>query len=324
MKADYAASRASIAHHSKSFALAARLLPPDGRDRAAAVYAWCRACDDAIDLSPPHAQPGQLAQLQGELDSIYRGEPQRQSAAAAFQAVVRDCSIPIDYPSELLAGMRMDVEQRTYGDREELLRYAFRVAGTVGLMMCHVFRVSDSRALTHAAHLGMAMQLTNICRDVAEDWQRGRLYLPRDVLGADTFDVLRAQLGGALPRGQRAALSGAVRQLLALADVYYASGDRGLAYLDWRAALSVRTAAAVYAAIGGIIAARQHDVLAARAVVPGGAKLRLALRALAHTAAEVPARVRARVRRTLPASRLALEEALRATPGSQTAAAEGQ
>jgi phytoene synthase len=313
MTGDYAISRRVIAQHSKSFALASRLLAPLARDRVAAVYAWCRACDDAIDLSPPATHGAVLAELQRELRSIYAGEAQPQPGAALFQTVVRDCRIPIEYPAELLEGLRMDAAGQTYADTDELLHYAFRVAGTVGLMMCHVLGIADTRALPHAAHLGIAMQLTNIARDVAEDWQRQRLYLPGDLLGAEVFAALRERLGGELPRPYAQAMAPAVAALLRVADRYYVSGDRGLAFLDWRAALSVRTARLVYSSIGSAIARRRHDVLAGRAVVPGRTKARLAVTAVLQQAGALPVRWRSGRRIGVPAGQLSLRDALRLT-----------
>lgn len=275
------AAHEAIARHSKSFALAARLLPPATATRAAALYAWCRACDDAIDLGRPEDHAALLAAREAALDALYAGARPADPDDAAFQHVARTCRIPIDYPRELLAGLRMDTEHCTYADRDALLLYAFRVAGTVGLMMCHVLGVADERhALVHAAHLGMGMQLTNICRDVAEDWTRGRLYLPADLFPPDTYARLHSRLGGPLPIDAAAPIADAVRRLLALADHYYASGDRGLAYLDRRAAASIGTARQVYAAIGAEIARRGCDVLGGRAVVPTATKLRLAARAV--------------------------------------------
>jgi phytoene synthase len=313
MTSEQQLGRQLIARHSKSFALAARLLAAESRDRVAALYAWCRVCDDAIDLSPPATHAATLAELQRELRSIYAGESQPHAAAALFQGVVRDRRIPVEYPAELLEGLRMDASGQTYASTDELLHYAFRVAGTVGLMMCHVFGVADSRAIVHAAHLGIAMQLTNIARDVAEDWQRRRLYLPGDLLGPELFSELRARLGGELPRRCAQAMAPAVAALLRIAEGYYASGDRGLALLDHRAALSVRTARLIYAAIGVEIARRHYDVLAGRAVVPARTKARLALTAVVQQVGALPERWRARQRVAVPTARLSARQALRIT-----------
>jgi phytoene synthase len=291
---------ATIARHSRSFALAARLLPPGAREDAAVVYTWCRRADDAVDLATSPAEAaGALARVRAELDGVvYGAAPTSDLALAAFAEVVRRRGIPRAYPEELLAGMEMDVLGARYETVDDLLRYCFRAAGTVGLMMSHVMGVSHPRALRNAAHLGIAMQLTNVCRDVEEDWDRGRLYVPRELLDGVGAGDLAARLGAPLPRAAAPALALAIRALLALADRYYASGDAGLAALHWRCALAVRTARLVYADIGRVLAARGHDPLAGRAVVPGGRKLALVARAAARAAAEAPGRAR---RRFVPA-----------------------
>ncbi len=234
--------RAIIRQHSKSFALAARLLSPVVRRHAERLYAWCRYADDAIDHAPtPLAAVVALAELRAELDEIYAGRVPATSAGLMLKAVAEDIRLPREYPDELLRGMEMDASGQRYKTFDELLLYCHRVAGVVGLMMCHAMGVADDRAAVHAGHLGIAMQLTNIARDVAEDWAKGRLYLPTDWLGGDP------------PAGQPLEDSTTVptiRRLLDEADRYYLSGDAGLPYLDLRSRLGVRTARAVYAAIG--------------------------------------------------------------------------
>ena len=282
-------ARASIAHHSKSFALASRLLGRRLRDETAIVYTWCRRADDAVDEVGLHDAREELLRLHAELDRLYLGAT-RDPVLAAFGDVVRTRAIPKVYPRELLAGMAMDVRGTHYTTLDELFVYAYRVAGVVGLMMSHVFGVRGDAALVHAAHLGIAMQLTNICRDVAEDWQRGRLYLPGELLARHGARDLAADLGGPLPASARPALAASVAELLALADRYYASGARGEPMLPWRAAVAVRAARGVYSAIGGRIAATGHDVTAGRAIVPRSAKLARVARAAARTMVELPQR----------------------------------
>ena len=191
--------RRLISYHSKSFALAARLLPWASRRRALVVYAWCRRNDDAIDRTGPEDQQATLVRLRRELDAVYDDNETGDIVLDAFAAVVLGQHIPRHYPEELLAGMEMDARWRRYGSLSELLEYCYRVAGTVGLMMCHAMGVRDSHALQHAAHLGIAMQLTNICRDVLEDWHLGRIYLPFDLLGTVGLEWLPDHLGGDLP-----------------------------------------------------------------------------------------------------------------------------
>jgi phytoene synthase len=280
-------SRQSIALHSKSFALASRLLPADGRDDAAIVYAWCRQADDAIDLVPPSQQAPALSVLRSELASVYAGEAQADPVLAAFQGVVTARGIPRKYPDELLAGMEMDVAGAVYADFDALLEYCYRVAGTVGLMMSHVMGVREEGALRHAAHLGMAMQLTNVCRDVREDWERGRLYLPDDLLAAAGARDLRGDLGAPLPTSAVEPIADVTLELLRRADRFYESGDLGIPMLSRRSALAVRTARLVYSDIGRVVQSRGGDPLAPRAVVSLPRKLWLASRAALRTLLDV-------------------------------------
>lgn len=280
--------RAIIQQHSKSFALASRLLPPQAAQDAAIVYAWCRRADDAIDELGPEPAGHALARLQRELSELYAGR-QPSAELRAFAGVVRATGIPHTYPAELLAGMEMDVSGHHYEGCEELLLYCYRVASTVGLMMCHVLGVSDPAALRPAAHLGLAMQLTNICRDVAEDWQRGRLYLPAELLRRHGASGLAAELGGALPAAAVPACRGAMIELLGLADRYYASSDRGLRYLSLRCALGVNAARRIYSAIGAELARCSWDPRAPRAVVPRTHKLWACARALLTALRRQPA-----------------------------------
>jgi len=280
----------TLAQHSKSFALAGRLLPDQQRRDAAVLNTYCRFADDSIDLVEPQAQPAALAELRRALDSVYRGEAQPDIRLRAFQELVQRRRLPREYPEQLLEGMSMDTAGLSYQSLDELLLYCHRVAGVVGLMMCHVLGVSDSRALKNAAHLGIAMQLTNICRDVAEDWQRARLYLPLSRLGECGPGALRGLRMGPLPEAARESVAIVTRQLLREADRFYRSGDAGLPALPWRAAFSVRAARLIYSAIGGRILRSDYDAYSMRAVVPQSQKLRLVLKAALITAWGLPRR----------------------------------
>jgi phytoene synthase len=283
-----ALARAVIARHSKSFALAARLLPPRVRDDAVVLYAYCRRVDDAIDCAQPAEQAGALAALRAELDAVYGSRPLRDPLLAAFQRVVRSRAIPRAYAQELLAGMRMDVTGTRYATFDQLLRYCHRAAGSVGLMMCHVMGVRRPRALLHAAHLGIAMQLTNIARDVLEDWDRGRLYLPDELLAAHGAGGLRARLGAPIPHSALPAVMAAVSVLLDRADAYYRSADVGVRELSLRCGLGVRAARLVYAQIGRVLRARDCDPRSGRAVVSFATKAVLLLRAALRTLLSLP------------------------------------
>jgi phytoene synthase len=282
-------ARATIAHHSKSFALASRLLDERTRDQAAVVYTFCRRADDAVD-EDPDCSPVVIACVRAELADAY-GAIATDPVLAAFGAVARIRQIPRHYPEELLAGLAMDVHPMRYETLDDLVRYAWRVAGVVGTMMSHVFGVRDDAALISAAHLGIGMQITNVCRDVLEDWKRGRLYLPDEVLRRHGAGGLADDLGHAFPVGARRSLGGAIAELLAIADRYYRSGDRGISALPWRAAVAVHAARGVYSAIGHQIANDGHDVLAGRAVVPRSRKLAEVALAVTRVVASAPVRM---------------------------------
>jgi phytoene synthase len=277
--------------HSKSFSLASRLLPREVRDRAVAVYAWCRRADDAIDLAGERGQEEALALLRAELGEIYAGRAGEDPALQMFQQAVRQREIPRRYPEDLLLGMEMDVQGQRYETKEPLLHYCYCVAGTVGLMMSHVMGVKDEAALRNAAHLGMAMQLTNICRDVEEDWERDRLYIPESLIASCGYTGLARLLGQAFPEEAKEAVALAISHLLDEADRYYASGDAGLSALSWRCSLAIRTASEVYSSIGQRIRGADCDPLAGRAIVPLKQKLALTAGAVMASGADLPLRL---------------------------------
>lgn len=266
---------ASIQKHSKSFALAAKLLPPEVNHAAVVLYAYCRRADDMIDLCPEAEQNERLSQLQAELEAIYAGAPQSDPLLARFQQVVREYAVPRVYLDELLLGMQMDTQHARYRTLPDLLLYAYRVAGVVGLMMCHVMGVRETRALRHAAHLGMAMQLSNIARDVQEDWQRGRMYIPDSLLEACGAAGLDPSRGEPMPRSAAAGIAQATECLLRHADGFYRSGDAGVRYLSFRCGLAIRAARLVYGQISTRVREQGCDPFAPRAVVSRGRKLAL-------------------------------------------------
>lgn len=272
--------KATIAKHSKSFAWASRALPERLRDDAVVLYAYCRHADDAIDLVAPNEQPTALNRLREELEGVYSERPPSDAVLLAFREVIERRGIPRAYPEELLNGMEMDCRGETYDTLEQLRLYCFRVAGTVGLMMCHVLGVSSPVALKHAAHLGIAMQLTNICRDIDEDAARGRLYLPQQFLkkhGSHALAPMRAHRWTAL---ERQAIAVTTAELLTIADRYYASGDAGLKYLPAEAAYAVSLARTVYSDLGRVLRTHHFDPTLPRAYVTTPRKLYLAVKTL--------------------------------------------
>jgi len=248
------ASRDSIQKGSSSFAAAARLFHPRVREDAYLLYAWCRHCDDEIDgqvmghgavgLDPALAG-AKLAELEDKTRRALAGETMDDSAFAAFQRVALRHGIAARYPLDLLEGFRMDVEGRTYRTLEDTLQYAYHVAGVVGVMMAQVMGVHDLPTLRRAADLGLALQLTNIARDVVEDAKGGRVYLPADWLGA----AAQGPAAVADP-ANRAVVFAATARLLAAAEPYYASARWGLNALGFRSAWAIAAARGVYRQIG--------------------------------------------------------------------------
>jgi phytoene synthase len=162
---------------------------------------------------------------------------------------------------DLIFGMRMDLERSRYADFRELSTYCYHVAGVVGLMMSYILGVSAERAYLHACHLGMAMQLTNICRDIREDWRLGRIYLPMNWLRDAHIDTDRADW-----LDREIELMSVVRRMLGEAEHLYRSGDRGLRFLSFRSRLAILAARLVYSEIGRQLLRRGPAGLRSRVV----------------------------------------------------------
>ena len=279
---------AVIREGSRSFSLAARLFDRPTLDAAVSLYGWCRHCDDRIDsvAGDVNAAAARLAELRRQTAQALAGRPPDMPVFIAFQYVVSAYGIPPHYPLELLEGMAMDVRGPCHETLDDLLLYCYRVAGTVGLMMTHVMGVSDEKALGHAADMGIAMQLTNIARDLIEDHERGRIYLPLSWLaeaGLPPEELAHA--------AQRRKLAGLTRRLLAVAERYYRSGDAGLRYLPSRCAGAVAAARNIYAAIGHRVLRRKERAWDSRTYVTGPHKLVLAAWGLGRAAALLPGRM---------------------------------
>jgi phytoene synthase len=282
-----AQSREAIQKGSKSFSLAARIFGAEKRDAAFLLYRWCRHCDDEIDRDgvSPLALEKILGELKAQTLAAYRGEEPSNPVFVAFQHVVLKYRIPLHYPMELLEGMAMDVRRQRYPDFESLTLYCYRVAGTVGLMMSHIMGVSGSEALKHASDLGIGMQLTNIARDVLEDAERGRVYLPLDWVAEEGIDVTRITAAEF-----RAPLARVVKRMLTRSDNFYRSGDGGLRFLSWRCACAVSAARRIYSEIGVRVLRAGPRAWDRRVWIPLPSKLKVMLVGVGRVIAEIPAR----------------------------------
>ncbi len=264
---DIAACRALLRGGSRTFHAASRLLPARVRTPAAALYAFCRLADDAIDSSDDPAAT--LAVLHARLDAAYAGRPGPVAADRALASVLHAYAIPRALPEALLEGFAWDAEGRRYADIASLRAYGMRVAGTVGAMMTLLMGVRDPDALARACDLGVAMQLTNIARDVGEDARAGRLYLPRDWLDEAGID---ADAFLARP-AHSAALATVIGRLLDEADRLYARGAAGIACLPRQCRPAIGAARLLYAEIGREVERQGLDSVTARAVVSGRRKV---------------------------------------------------
>lgn len=261
---DLAACRAAIRTGSLSFHAASRLLPPSVRDPALALYAFCRLADDAVDEGAEAEGTDKtraVLALRDRLDRVYAGRPRDAAADRAFAAVVDGFEMPRALPDALLEGLAWDAVGRRYATLSQVLDYSARVAAAVGAMMCVLMRARDADTLARACDLGLAMQLTNIARDVGEDARAGRIYLPTDWLAE----------AGMTPEGFLAdpaatpEVRAMVARLLDQAAALYARSGAGVAVLPVACRPGIEAARRIYGAIAAEIARAGHDSITRRA-----------------------------------------------------------
>src|SRR6056297_4047351 len=250
---------AAIRHGSRSFHASSKLLPRSLRDPALALYAFCRLADDAVDLQPNKSDA--VLRLQERVDLAYAGRPQNAPADRAFAAIIADFEMPRALPEALLEGLAWDAMGRRYSSLSDLHAYSARVASAVGAMMCVLMGVRDADALARACDLGVAMQLTNIARDVGEDSFHRRIYLPLDWLAAERIHP-EAFFADPLPDEK---IRRMVRRLLLQADRLYFRAEAGIPALPLAARPGIYAARHVYAGIGGAIVRNGYDTVSYRA-----------------------------------------------------------
>lgn len=255
----YAHCEAVTAVHSKSFYLASGFLPVEKRRAVRALYAFCRVTDDMVD-SP---SAGQAARLDAWRECILSSHPPEDDLVGVAWTHTRCVyGIPMRYVEQLIDGVAQDLVPQRYETFDDLAAYAYGVASTVGLMSMYIIGCSSPEAIRYAIKLGVALQLTNILRDVAEDWRAGRLYLPAEDLarfGVDTEMIAQGYVCAAW----RALMRFQIERNRRL----YAEAMPGIAYLNADGRFAVSAAAELYQAILGEIERRQYDVFAGRASV---------------------------------------------------------
>jgi phytoene synthase len=278
-----ATAHESIARGSKSFAAASLLFDRATRQRAWLLYAWCRRCDDLVDgqdgghtmhaVADPHAR---VAEARAKTEAALAGTVVGDPAFDALRIVAAETAMPPRWARDLIDGFALDADGWRPAGEGDLMRYCYHVAGVVGCMMAVAMGVAadDEAVLDRACDLGMAFQLANIARDLAEDVEGGRCYLPADWLaeiGARADDYMAPQ--------HREGVAMLARRLADRAAAFEASARVGAAALSFRSAWAVLAAAEIYGAIGREVAARGTAAWDARVSTSGAAKLGFIARA---------------------------------------------
>jgi phytoene synthase len=271
-----------LSRHGRSFWMAARMIPEPHRTELAGVYAYCRYTDDLVDHAT--CSPSEVLRILDEWERLsleaYRGHHTGIALLDVVIGTMEERGVPFAYVRGLLDGMRADVTGTRFETIAELHEYCYNVASVVGLWLTELFGVHDAWTLDRARRLGIAMQLTNIARDVGEDWDRGRLYLPATLLERhDVTPAMIASLRGStapIPTGYVAVLE----ELMATADAEYAVASEAFGNLPAFFRSSVAVAARVYAGIHDAIRANGYDTIRKRAMTSEVDKMLLAKAAL--------------------------------------------
>lgn len=274
----FAQCRQATRHHARSFYFASHALPPTKRQAAYAIYAFCRHADDLLDEQSPESIAAQQAyeQTLGELlDRLYAGTESALPFGPAFHDTVTRYQIPRKPFADLVHGVCLDQQPLHVADWVELKNYCYHVASVVGLVMCPVLGLQDKQAEAHAIELGIAMQLTNILRDVREDFERGRIYLPADERAR--FGVTDSDLAAGKVTPEFIAL---MRFQIERAREFYRRSEAGIpALADDGSQLTVWLMRWVYSGILEEIERAGYNVFRRRAAVSTPRKFALALKA---------------------------------------------
>jgi len=234
-------------------------LPPEKRKGIYAIYAFCRQCDDYSDEKlPPQEKARLLREHRQELTQAYEAAPQGPVFTALWDTAQK-YNIPREYFDEVISGVEMDLEIAGYQTFDDLRQYCYRVASVVGLICIEIFGYQDSNAREHAVDLGIAMQLTNILRDLKEDSHRNRIYLPQDEL--DRFGYSKEELNeGLLNESYTKLMEFQVER----AREYFDRGRRLLPLLTFRSRLCPAVLRGIYSELLNRIEARDYDVFNGR------------------------------------------------------------
>ena len=259
LESAYEACRIITRREAKNFYYAFLTLPVAKRRAIYAAYAFCRHCDDTVDEeTSTDAKLKALSDLQANLDSTYSGSAS-SPVYVALADVARNYDIPQDYFQEIIRGVESDLVKDRFQNFDELKEYCYRVASVVGLICLQIFGYEDDRAKEYAVDLGLAMQLTNIIRDVREDLDMGRVYLPQDEMARFGYseDDLRNGV-------RNEAFLELMRFQSQRAREYFDRGFKLLPYLSRRSRACPAVLGALYSKVLDRIEASDYDVLESR------------------------------------------------------------
>lgn len=252
----------------KNFYYSFLLLSRPQRQAMCAIYAFMRYCDDLSDAEGVSDRAGAIARWQADLDAALAGKAPENPVWPAFADAVARYRIPHEYFRDMIRGVSSDLDPRHVQTFQELYDYCYHVASVVGLTIIHIFGFNDPRALELAERCGVAFQLTNILRDVREDAEHGRVYLPAEDL--ERFGVKTEELSGA-------ALSPALRSLLEFeaerARAYYRESEPLMDMVDSRSRASLKALIGIYSRLLDRISSSGYEVLRERVRVPAWEKI---------------------------------------------------
>jgi 15-cis-phytoene synthase len=274
-QSNFSSADAVLAHKGRSFHWARHLLGKIHADRATRLYRLCRYIDDlgdeenSVEISKKNLLEARSA--------IILGHSENEVLIDGIN-LLNECQIDKVILLDLISGVESDTQLVRVEDEDALLRYCYQVAGTVGLMMSKAMDTHDEAAYPFAVDLGIAMQITNICRDIKVDALANRRYIPANLVkDLEPISLIHPN------KQQKNLVQEAVANLLNCADKYYASGEKGLAYLPLQARLSILVAARVYREIGMQLKNQNYEYWHRRTVVSNPRKIMITLQALIST-----------------------------------------
>jgi 15-cis-phytoene synthase len=287
------ASEELMSRHARTFRFASRLLPREFRAPTIRLYEFFRTLDDFVDESS--LVDVRTGVVRVEIDAWrdwFRGgmnaEAPRKPLGESVSEVVSSRAIPVDVFLSFLDGLQADIDHKSPLNRDEVERYSYQVASTVGISMAHVFGATRPEALVAAERLGIAMQITNILRDIGGDLARDRLYLPTDLLEANRITKEEIRLLWTNGEGPDERLVAAMREMVGWADEHYRSGLDGVRYLPDDVRMPILVAGRLYQRILRELEAINYDALRSRASTGSLQKLAETTRCLFDPRAYAP------------------------------------